>query len=338
MGPGRRRNITVQSWQKGEALISPSPGSAEIRAVTLPELGDQDALVSTLHTGVSRGTEALVLNDDVPEQIEHLMRAPFQEGRRPGPIKYGYLNVGVVEQGPAPLVGRRVFCLYPHQSRYVVPSSALTLVPQEVPSDRAVLAGTVETAINIIWDAAPRWGDRVAIVGAGLVGACVAALLRDFPLAELVLVDPDVNKEPLAQSLGLSLTPTTAMPTDLDRVIHTSATQEGLSSGLAALAVEGTLIEASWFGKTTPALPLGADFHAKRLTIRSSQVGRLAPSQMPRRTLNQRLEMALTELVDPCYDAWLTSRGDFADLPTTLAKMGTGELPGLMHVVDYPHV
>lgn len=323
---------------QARGLISPRPGAAELQAVSLPPVGADEALVRTLHSGVSRGTEALVLNDQVPPGVADLMRAPFQTGERPGPIQYGYLSVGIVEAGPSDWVGRRVFCLFPHQDRYVVPISALVPIPDDLPADRAVLTGTVETAINIVWDAAPAWGDRVAVIGAGLIGLSVAALLRNFPLSELVLVDPDPHKRAFAASLGLALTCPDEIPSDLDLVIHASASAQGLASGLSALGVEGTLVEASWFGQFEPTVPLGGDFHAKRLTIRSSQVGRVHPSQAPRRTLRDRLELALTELADPIYDTWLTSRGSFDSLPQTMALLGAGELPGLMHVVDYPDV
>lgn len=132
-----------------------SPGEGEIREVTLPAPREDEVLVRSLYSGVSRGTETLVFRGGVPESQYATMRAPFQEGDFPGPVKYGYLSVGVVEEGPAAVKGRTVFCLYPHQTRYVVPASAVTVVPDDVPAARAVLAGTVETAVNALWDAAP---------------------------------------------------------------------------------------------------------------------------------------------------------------------------------------
>ena len=146
------------------------PGSGEIRSADLPDPGPGEVLVRTLVSGVSRGTEALVFRGGVPESQYAAMRAPFQEGDFPGPVKYGYLNVGLVEAGPHDLVGRTVFCLYPHQTAYVVPAEAVTVVPDDVPARRAVLAGAVETAVNALWDARPLLGDRVAVVGAGMVG------------------------------------------------------------------------------------------------------------------------------------------------------------------------
>src|SRR5690349_10527154 len=118
-----------------------APGIGEIRPVTLPEPGPDEVLVRTLRSGVSRGTETLVFRGGVPTGQYDAMRAPFQEGEFPAPVKYGYLSVGEVQRGPEELCGRMVFCLYPHQSAYVVPRGAVTVVPDGVPPSRAVLAG-----------------------------------------------------------------------------------------------------------------------------------------------------------------------------------------------------
>src|SRR4051795_5739006 len=216
-----------------------APGCGEIRPVTLPEPGRDDVMVRTLRSGVSRGTETLVFRGGVPASQHHTMRAPFQEGDFPGPVKYGYLNVGAVEEGPPELRGRTVFCLYPHQTVYVVPAGAVTVVPDEVPPARAVLAGTVETAVNALWDAAPLVGDRVAVVGAGMVGCCVARLLARFPGVAVTLVDVDESRAEVADALGARF----ALPEDAaaerDLVVHTSATAAGLQRSIDLLGPEG---------------------------------------------------------------------------------------------------
>ena len=132
-----------------------APGCGEIRPVALPEPGPDDVVVRTMRSGISRGTETLVFRGGVPPDQRAKMRAPFQEGDFPGPVRDGYLNVGAVEEGPPELRGRTVFCLYPHQTAYVVPAGAVTVVPDSVPPARAVLAGTVETAVNALWTGAP---------------------------------------------------------------------------------------------------------------------------------------------------------------------------------------
>src|SRR5436189_3411443 len=219
-------------------------------------------MVRTLRSGVSRGTETLVFRGGVPPDQYAAMRAPFQEGDLPGPVKYGYLNVGAVEQGPPRLRGRTVFCLYPHQTAYVVPAAAVTVVPEGVPPARAVLAGTVETAVNALWDAAPLLGDRVAVVGAGMVGCCVARLLSRFPALHVTLVDVDAGRADVAAALGVDFALPGAAAEGRDLVVHTSATSAGLQCSLDLLAPEGTVVDLSWYGDSAVQLSLGAAFHS----------------------------------------------------------------------------
>ena len=210
------------------------------------------------------------------------MRAPFQEGDFPGPVKYGYLNVGVVEDGPEALRGRTVFTLFPHQSAFVVPADAVIPVPGGVPARRAVLAGAVETAVNVLWDAAPLVGDRVTIVGAGMIGCCVARLVRGIPGLDVVVVDVDTSRREVADRLGVRFAQPGDAPGDRDLVIDTSGSEEGLQLALEAVVTEGEMIEASWFGDRPVTLTLGGDFHSRRLTIRSSQVGAVARADAAR--------------------------------------------------------
>jgi len=311
------------------------PGCGEIRAVGLPEPGPDDVVVRTVRTGVSRGTETLVFRGGVPPDQRAKMRAPFQEGNFPAPIKYGYLNVGAVEQGPPDLCGRTVFCLYPHQTAYVVPARAVAVVPVGVPPARAVLAGTVETAVNALWDAAPLVGDRVAVVGAGMVGCCVARLLRRFPGVWVTLVDVDPGRAEVAAALGVAFAlPGDAEP-DRDLVVHTSATSAGLQRSLDLLAPEGTVIDLSWYGDAEVRLSLGGAFHASRLAIRSSQVGTLSPARAARRTTADRLALALDLLRDPAFDALLTGESHFDELPEVMARLADGSLPALCHTITY---
>lgn len=272
----------------------------------------------------------------VPPEVAESMRAPFQVGSWPGPVKYGYLSVGVVEAGPAQLQDQRVFCLYPHQDRYVVPASALTPVPAEVPSDRAVLAGTVETAVNALWDAGPRIGDRVAVLGAGMVGGSLAALLRGFPLDRLQLVDVNPARSALAAALGVDLVHPDDAAGDNDLVFHCSATESGLARGLQLLGDEAELIELSWYGKVSPRVPLGAAFHSRRLTIRASQVGAVAPPRRVRRTTGDRLRLALQLLEDPIFDAFITGHAPFGALPQTMESIFNDGAETLCQVIDYP--
>lgn len=313
-----------------------SPGAGELRDVTLAEPGEGEVLVRALYSGVSRGTETLVFRGGVPDSQHAVMRAPFQEGDFPAPVKYGYLNVGVVEEGPRELIGRTVFCLYPHQSRYVVPVNAVTVVPDRVPAERAVLAGTVETAVNALWDASPLIGDRIAVVGGGMVGCAVAALLARFPGVRLQLVDADPARAETAEALGVDFaTPGSALG-GCDLVVHASATEQGLTRALELLAPEGTVVELSWYGDRRVSLPLGEAFHSRRLTVRSSQVGTVSPAARAGRGYAERLALALDLLSDPALDALITGESSFEELPELMPRLTSGEIPALCHRITYP--
>jgi threonine dehydrogenase-like Zn-dependent dehydrogenase len=331
MRPGDRLKETLIEL----AFWFTSPGNGEIRPLTPPRPGPEDVLVRTLFSGVSRGTETLVFRGGVPESQYALMRAPFQEGDFPGPVKYGYLNVGVVEEGPAELRGRTVFCLYPHQTRYVVPATAVTPLPDGVPPGRAVLTGTVETALNAVWDAAPLAGDRIAVVGTGMVGCCVARILARFPAARVQLIDTDPAKADVARRLGVDFAAPEEAAGDNDLVIHASATEAGLARSLELLAPEGTVLELSWYGDRSVRLPLGEFFHSRRLTIRSSQVGVVSPAKRTHRTYADRMAIALDLLRDDAYDALVSGECRFGELPEILPRLASGELTALCLRVMY---
>ena len=299
----------------------------------LPIVGPGDVVVRTRYSAVSRGTETLVFRGGVPRSQHERMRAPFQTGDFPAPVEYGYLNVGEVEDGPAALVGRTVFCLAPHRTRYVVPATAVTPVPDDVPAARAVLAGTVETAVNAVWDAAPLVGDRIAVVGGGMVGCCVAALLAGVPGARVELVDVDPGRARVAAALGVGFATPDDAAGDCDLVGHASATDAGLARSLELLADEGEVIELSWYGDRVVGLPLGEAFHSRRLTIRASQVGTVSPRRA-RRGYAGRMALALRLLADPRFDALITSEIRFRDLPRAMPWI-TGEPSALCVRVTY---
>ena len=298
-----------------------APGVGEIREEALPAPRDGEVLVRATHSGVSRGTEALVFAGRVPESEFSRMRCPFQAGEFPAPVKYGYANVGVAETGA--FAGRAVFCLYPHQSAYVVPESAVLPVPDGVPPERAVLAANLETALNAVWDAEVRAGDRVSVVGAGVVGCLVAYLIAQIPGTHVEVVDVAPERLDIARALGAGF----ALPGDAERdrdlVIHASGRPDGAVSSLSLAAHEGTIVELSWFGDQTVPLPLGRDFHARRLTLRSSQVGTVSPHARRRFTHRARLELALSLLVDARLERLIDGETSLEALPATMRRLAS---------------
>jgi len=313
----------------------------ELRSETLHLAGPGEVLVRTLYSGVSRASEALVFRGGVPASQHQAMRAPFQDGDFPGPVKYGYLSVGTVEQGPPALLGRTVFTLFPHQDAYVVPAAAVHVVPDGVPAGRAVLAGTVETAVNALWDAAPLVGDRVAVVGAGMVGCAVARLLTQVLGVQVVIFDVDPGKAAVAEALGARFALAGGTPGAgpdgawADISFHASGTSAGLQLALDLLAPEGSVIDLSWYGDTPVQLSLGGAFHAGRLAIRSSQVGAVAPARRRNRSTAQRLAFALELLRDPAFDVLLTGTSPFLELPSVMPRLADGSLPALCHLISY---
>jgi threonine dehydrogenase-like Zn-dependent dehydrogenase len=330
-GPGANGDLR----RSAQAFWLCEPGRGEIRSVILDAPGPDDVLVRTLRSGISRGTEALVFRGGVPASQYAAMRAPFQEGDFPGPVKYGYLSVGVVEVGPVELRGRTVFSLYPHQTAYVVPARSVVLLPDGVPVQRAVLGGAVETAVNALWDAAPLIGDRVTVVGGGMVGCCIARLIAQIPGVQAHLVDVDPGRAVVAAALGVDFSSPDDAAGGRDLVFHTSATSKGLQLSLDLLATEGTVIDLSWYGDTDVTLSLGAAFHSGRLGLRASQVGLVAPARRGSRTLRDRLTLALTLLRDPAFDALLTGTSRFDELPAVMPRLAAGDLKALCHTVTY---
>jgi 2-desacetyl-2-hydroxyethyl bacteriochlorophyllide A dehydrogenase len=310
------------------------PSRGELRDEALPAPGAGEVLVQTLFSAVSRGTEALVFQGRVPPSEFQRMRCPYQAGDFPAPVKYGYVNVGRVVAGSASFQDAVVFCLFPHQTAYVVPEQAVTRVPDGVPAARAVLAANLETALNAVWDAEPRLGDRIAVVGAGVVGSLCAYLLGKIPGTEVELVDLDASRASLAHALGVGFAEPGQAKAERDLVFHTSGSPEGTRTALSLAASDATVLELSWFGTTPVTLPLGEAFHSRRLTLRSSQVGAVSPLARRRHSYRSRLELALGLLADERLDALISGESPFAELPEVLSRLARAPGP-LCHRIVY---
>jgi hypothetical protein len=324
------------SEQTAQALWYVAPGRAEIREERLGGLAAGHVRVRASHGAISRGTEALVGAGRVPESEYRRMRAPFMAGQFPFPVKYGYATVGTVAAGPQPLLGRAVFALHPHQTLFDLPAEAVVPLPPDLPARRAVLAANMETALNATWDAAPLPAGRIAVVGAGVVGALTGFLCAQTAGTEVTLVDVEPSRAALARALGLGFAAPEDAPRDCALVFHASASAAGLATALDIAADEASVVELSWYGAGTIPVPLGGAFHSRRLKLIASQVGKVAPSRRASVTHRQRLEQALALAADPRLDALLAPAVDFGELPARLPdilKPGSGVLCPL---IRYP--
>ncbi len=311
-------------------------GAVELRTAQVPPPGPNEALVRTLFSGISRGTERLVLNGGVSAGERERMRAPLQEGAFPFPVKYGYCAAGIVEEGPKELAGRAVFCLHPHQEYFVAPVTMLVPLPNGLPPRRATLAANMETALNAVWDSAAGPADRIVVVGAGVVGLLIGYVAARLPGSEVTLVDVAAARADLAQRLGVQFAAPGAAPKDADVVFHTSATAAGLDTAVAAAGMEAMVMEVSWYGDTSVSVNLGGAFHSRRLKLVSSQVGQVSPSRRPRWDYRRRLEAALRLLQDPALDALVSEEIPFEDTPRALPAALAPGVSGLAPVIRYP--
>jgi threonine dehydrogenase-like Zn-dependent dehydrogenase len=308
---------------KARALWTIAPGIAELRAEALPARAPDQVLARMLASGISRGTERLVLAGKVPENQWGVMRCPLQAGDFPFPVKYGYSGVAYVAEGPAELLDKRVFCLHPHQDIFLAPAAMSIPIPDAVPDHRAVLGANMETALNILWDAQPLPGEGALVIGAGVVGLLVAYLLARIPAMAVTIIDPDASRRAIAEQFGVTFAAPEAAPTDQELIIHASANPAGLRQALHCAAFEARIIEASWFGDRDVALPLGEAFHSRRLRLISSQVGAVAPAMRGRRSFGDRMAQALGLLADPALDALIGPATSFDQLPEAM--------PGLLN-------
>jgi threonine dehydrogenase-like Zn-dependent dehydrogenase len=321
--------------EQAEALWYVAPRRAEIGVETVAAPRPDEVMVRAVYGGISRGTERLVYSGRVPASEYQRMRAPMMAGAFPFPVKYGYATVGVVAAGPDPLLGRTVFALHPHQTRFIVPADAVMAVPDAVPARRAVLAANMETALNAVWDAGASPCDRIAVVGAGVVGALTAWLCARLPGTAVTLVDIDPGRAALAAALGVGFALAENAPADCDVVIHASGSGAGLATALALAGDEASVVEMSWYGATEVTVALGGAFHSRRLKLISSQVGRVSPGHQPRWTFRRRLASALDLLADDRLDALLAPAIAFHDLPGRLGDIFSPAGGVLCQVIDY---
>ncbi|MBS8262388.1 dehydrogenase [Roseibium polysiphoniae] len=327
--------MTEKRNSMARALWYSAKETCEIRDQDLPQLATEQLRVRTINSAVSRGTEGLVFRGNVPESEWKRMRAPHQDGEFPFPVKYGYACVGQVETGPHHHIGEFVFGLFPHQTHFNASLNEMHILPDGVPAERAVLAANMETALNALWDGLPSPGDHICVVGGGVVGLLTAYLAARIPATKVTLVDVNDARAVLAETLGFDFAKPEGAPADQDLVFHTSAQAAGLETALKAAGDGATVVEMSWYGATSVSVPLGADFHARRLSLKSSQVGTIPVARQVRWNYRRRLGVALSLLRDPALDLLISHRIPFEEAPHRLPEILTGQLDALAPVLVY---
>jgi hypothetical protein len=319
----------------GQALWYIGPGRVEIRTEKLISPGLQQLRVRSLWGAISRGTESLIFAGRVPSTEFERMRSPNMGGNFPYPVKYGYSIVGRAETGPPDLLGRSVFVLHPHQTLFNIPYASVAVLPDEIPLRRAVLGANMETALNAVWDGAPGPADRIAVIGAGVIGSLIAFLCRHIPGVEITLVDVNTARANIARTLGVAFAAPDRAPIDCDLVFHTSATAAGLATAIACAGEESSIVEVSWYGEGIVPVPLGAAFHSRRLRLISSQVGQVSASRRGRWTTKQRLAAAIRLLHDDHLDALIVPAIRFGELPARLAEILAQGSDVLCQLIEY---
>lgn len=308
------------------ALWHVGPRQSELLETPCDQAGVQ---VRTRYSLISRGTERLIWEGRVPKAEQSRMRAPYQEGDFPFPVKYGYAAVGVTPDD------QPVFALYPHQTHFSLPKAQLRFIPKHIPLRRAALAANMETALNAVWDSGAGPGDRICVVGAGLVGCLVARLCQRLPGAEVTLVDRMRQRRDVAAQLNVNFALGEEAPTGCDIAFHTSASEGGLATAMGCLGDEATLVEMSWYGDKAVSAPFGGAFHAGRHRIISSQVGSISPSRRPRWDYARRMDKAIELLDDPALDHLIDGQVAFKNLPKELPSILAPDADGIATIVTY---
>ena len=284
---------------------------------------------------VSSGTERLVARGEVPKSVYNDMEAPYMEGAFSFPIKYGYSLVGKVIMEGHPLNGKIVHALHPHQDICFIKEEDLFEIPSNIPEERATLASNLETALTAIWDAKINIGDRVLVVGFGMIGALVARLLSFMPAVEIYVVEIDETRCNLAKQFGFQVLNEQNIPNDFDAAFHTTGTSAGLQTCIDSVGFEGKIIELSWYGSKSIEVILGGSFHSQRKQIIGSQVGKIPSDHRARWDFKRRKKVVFELLKNEIFDQYITDFVNFVDTPAFFADLRAGKTKGLVYCIVY---
>ena len=290
------------------ALVFAAPYRVEIQSSVLGSPGPREALVKTLVSAISSGTEMLLYRGQMPGEMPVDESIAALNGTFQYPIKYGYAAVGRVEEvgsgeaGVGP--GDLVFSFRPHESSFITPASELIKAPDGISAEDAAFLPTMETAVNLVMDGQPSIGEQVAVFGQGVVGLLVTALLSGMPLASLVTIDQHERRRRESLALGATASLT---PDDLglmqalqgsrnyrgaDLSFELSGNPAALDQAIKTAGYNGRIVVGSWYGTKESRLDLGGRFHRDRIRLISSQVSTIAPEWSGRWSKGRRFDLA----------------------------------------------
>ncbi len=317
-------------------LVHVNPETSRLESAGYSFEPGNELVIRSLASLVSLGTERLVARGKVPGESYAAMKVPGMEGSFSFPCTYGYSLVGKVIEGPPQLKEQRVHLMHPHADRVIAEQSAISAVPERIPDHRATLASNMETVLNALWDSRMSGGEKVLVVGYGLIGALIASLVKAKEPKELFICDPDPAKKSLAANLGFNhQTPGQVLKDHYDIVFHCSASGAGLQTAIDSAGFEGKVIETSWYGTREVCLKLGGSFHYMRKMIISSQVSSIPGHMKEDWDFDKRKKYIWQVLRDPWYDQLITRTIPFEDAPDFFNDLRKGIIsePGV--VIEY---
>ncbi len=315
------------------SVVFQGPRLLEIESSPMPSCGPGEVLVAAETSAISAGTELLVYRGQAPGEASSPAEIPALQGHFGFPMKFGYSMVGRVLAGESDWIGRRVFAFHPHESHFVASVDSLI----EVDGESAVFLPNLESAVNFLHDGRPLLGERVLVLGQGIVGLLTTALLSRFPLAELVTVDPVPSRRERSQALGArSLAPEEfAGAGQFDLVYELSGNPLSLNRAIAACRFHGRVVIGSWYGSKRAEIDLGGTFHRNRIQLVSSQVSTLDPGLSGCWSKGRRLQLAQESLALVRPERFITQRFPFEQAARAYELLDRHPEQSLQVVLEY---
>lgn len=301
---------------KRKTIYFTAPRHVELCEESLPALGAEEVLVETVCSAISAGTEMLIYRGQFPQLAD---ANDNLSSDLKYPLAYGYACVGLIKETGSQvdrlLLNKLVFAFQPHTTHFIARMEALMLIPASLPAEAGCFLPNMETAVNLIQDAAPILGERVLVLGQGVIGLLAASLLHEFPLAALVTADCHEVRRRASQDIGINISfdpnqkeQPARLQNNFDLTIELSGRPETLNDALALTTFSGRILIGSWYGEKRAPLDLGGAFHRSRIKLIASQVSTIAPELSGRWDKARRFEVAWEALKRIQPQKWITHR------------------------------